>query len=123
MARALTDLLSIVKEIESKGAQLRSLHDPLIDTTTPNGKLIFGIFAFLAEYERELIRSRTLDGLAAARARGKHLGRKEALNQEQKESLRQLHESGQTLRQLAQTFNVSKTTIIRYLQLSECKSK
>ncbi|MYF52404.1 MAG: Hin recombinase, partial [Gammaproteobacteria bacterium] len=51
------------------------------------------------------------------------LGRKEALNQEQKESLRQLHESGQTLRQLAQTFNVSKTTIIRYLQLSECKSK
>ncbi|MCY3626125.1 MAG: recombinase family protein [Gammaproteobacteria bacterium] len=66
LARSLTDLLSIVKEIESKGAQLRSLQDPLIDTTTPNSKLIFGIFAVLAEYERELIRRRTLDGLAAA---------------------------------------------------------
>ena len=119
LARSLTDLLSLVKEIESQGAQLRSLHDPLIDTTTPNGKLIFGIFAFLAEYERELIRSRTLDGLAPARARGKHLGRKEALNQEQKESLRQLRENGQSFRQLAHTFNVSKTTIIRYLRLAK----
>lgn len=119
LARSLTDLLSMVKEIESKGAQLRSLHDPLIDTTTPNGKLIFGIFAVLAEYERELIRQRTLDGLAAARARGKHLGRQEALNQEQKESLLQLRENGQSLRQLAQTFNVSKTTILRYLRLAE----
>ncbi|MYK42877.1 MAG: Hin recombinase, partial [Gammaproteobacteria bacterium] len=71
---------------------------------------------------RELIRQRTLDGLAAARARGKHLGRKEALNQEQKESLRQLRENGQSFRQLAQTFNVSKTTIIRYLRLAESKS-
>jgi len=43
LARSLTDLLSIVKEIESKGAQLRALRDPLIDTTTPNGKLIFRI--------------------------------------------------------------------------------
>ena len=66
LARSLTDVLSIVKEIESKGAQLRSLQDPLIDTTTPNSKLIFGIFAVLAEYERELIRRRTLDGLDAA---------------------------------------------------------
>jgi len=77
----------------------------------------------LAEYEQELIRTRTLDGLAAAHDRGKHLGRKEVLNQEQKESLIKLHERGQSLRQLAQTFDVSKTTIIRYLQLPECKSK
>ena len=91
----------MVKEIESKGAQLRSLHDALIDTTTPNGKLIFGILAVLAEYERELIRSGMLAGLATARAQGKHLGRKEALNQEQKESLLQLRERGQSLRQLA----------------------
>jgi len=65
LSRSLTDLLSIVKEIESKGAQLCSLKDPLIDTTTPNGKLIFRIFVVLAEYERELIRRRTLDRLAA----------------------------------------------------------
>ena len=72
LTRSLTDLRSLVKEIESKGAQLRSLHDPQLIPLPPNGKLLFGIFAVLTEYERELIRRRTLDGLVAARARVKH---------------------------------------------------
>ena len=59
LSRSLQDLLSIAKEIEKKGAHLRSLRDPLFDTTTPNGKLIFGILATIAEYEQDLIRSRT----------------------------------------------------------------
>ncbi|MXZ56763.1 MAG: recombinase family protein [Gammaproteobacteria bacterium] len=119
LSRSLHDLLSIAQEIEKKGAHLRSLQDPLIDTTSPNGKLIFGIFAVLAEYERDLIRARTLDGLAAARARGKILGRREALNQEQKDLLIELRQCGQSLRQLAETFGVSKTTISRYLRLAD----
>ena len=118
-ARSLHDLLSIAREIEKNGAHLRSLQDPLIDTTSPNGKLIFGIFAVLAECDRDLIRARTLEGLAAARARGKRLGRREALNQEQKEYLITLRQSGQSLRQLAETFGVSKTTIARYLSLAD----
>lgn len=122
LSRSLHDLLSITREIESKGAQMRSLQDPLIDTTSPNGKLIFGIFAVLAEYERDLIRSRTIEGLAAARERGKRLGRQEALNQEQKENLVTLRRTGQSLRQLARTFGVSKTTILRYLRLAEASS-
>ncbi len=70
LSRSLQDLLAIAQEIEKHGAHLRSLQDSLIDTTSPNGKLIFGMFAVLAEYERDLIRARTLEGLAAARARG-----------------------------------------------------
>lgn len=118
LSRSLHDLLSIAREIEKKGAHLRSIQDPLIDTTSPNGKLIFGIFAVLAEYERDLIRARTLDGLAAARARGKTLGRREALNHKQKDQLIELRQSGQSLRLLAETFGVSKTTISRYLRLA-----
>ena len=119
LSRSLHDMLAIVREIEKKGAHLRSLQDPLINTASPNGKLIFGIFAVLAEYERDLIRARTLDGLAAARARGKRLGRKEVLNQKQKDQLIKLRHSGQSLRQLAQVFGVSKTTIRRYVKLAE----
>ena len=118
LSRSLQDLLSIAREIEEKGAHLRSLQDPLIDTTSPNGKLIFGIFAVIAEYERDIIRVRTLDGLAAARARGQRLGRQEALNQKQKDKVLKLRSSGQSLRKIAQIFGVSKTTIQRYVRLA-----
>ena len=118
LSRSLQDLLTITREIEQKGAHLRSLHDPLIDTTSPNGKLIFGIFAVLAEYERDIIRARTLEGLAAARERGTRLGRQEALNQEQKDNLIALRQSGQSLRQIGRTLGVSKTTVARYLRLA-----
>lgn len=118
LSRSLQDLLTIAREIEKKGAHLRSLQDPLIDTTSPNGKLIFGIFAVLAEYERDLIRARTLDGLAAARARGQRLGRQEALNLEQKNNLITLRQRGQSLRELARTFGISKTTVARYIRIA-----
>ena len=118
LSRSLQDLLTITREIEQKGAHLRSLHDPLIDTTSPNGKLIFCIFAVLAEYERDIIRARTLEGLAAARERGTRLGRQEALNQEQKDILIALRQSGQSQRQIGRTFGVSKTTVARYLRLA-----
>lgn len=119
LSRSLQDLFSIAREIEEKGAHLRSLQDPLIDTTSPNGKLIFDIFGVLAEYERDIIRVRTLDGLAAARARGQRLGRQEALNQKQKDKVIELRSSGQSLHEIAQTFGVSKTTIQRYIRLAD----
>ena len=119
LSRSLQDLLSIAKEIEETGAHLRSLQDPLIDTTSPNGKLIFCIFGVLAEYERDIIRVRTLEGLAAARARGQRLGRQEALNQKQKDKVIELRSSGQSLREIAQIFGVSKTTIQRYVRLAD----
>ncbi|MYD45646.1 MAG: recombinase family protein [Gammaproteobacteria bacterium] len=119
LSRSMQDLLSIAREIEEKGAHLRSLQDPLIDTTSPNGKLVFGIFAVLTEYERNIIRVRTLDGLASARARGQRLGRQEALNQKQKDRVIKLRSDGQSLRELARRFGVSKTTIARYVRIAD----
>lgn len=119
LSRSVSDLLMIVQRIESCGAHLRSLRDPLLDTTTPNGKLVFGLFGLLAAYERDLTRERTLDGLAAARASGKRLGRPEALNGDQRESLVKLRREGWSYSKLARTFRVAKATVIRYVQMSE----
>lgn len=85
--RSLDDLLSIVSEMGSRGVQIRSLQDPLIDATRPNEKLVFGIFDAQDEDERDLIRTRTIEGLAAARPRGKRLDRREALNRKEKEKV------------------------------------
>ena len=73
-ARSLRQLVNALAEFEALGVQFVSLHEG-VDTSTPNGRLVFGIFASIAEFERELIRDRVRSGMAAARVRGKRLGR------------------------------------------------
>jgi len=75
LGRSLKDLVEIVHELQDRGIGLQSLTEN-IDTTNAGGKLIFHVFAALAEFERNLIRERTVAGLAAARARGRKGGRK-----------------------------------------------
>jgi DNA invertase Pin-like site-specific DNA recombinase len=69
-ARSLRHLVNALEEFRALGIDFVSLHEG-VDTSTPNGRLVFGIFASIAEFERELIRSRVRSGLAAARAKGK----------------------------------------------------
>jgi DNA invertase Pin-like site-specific DNA recombinase len=73
-ARSLRQLVNTLAEFDALGIHFISLHEG-VDTSTPNGRLVFGIFASIAEFERELIRDRVKSGLAAARAKGKRLGR------------------------------------------------
>jgi DNA invertase Pin-like site-specific DNA recombinase len=73
-ARRLRQLVNALEEFRAMGIEFVSLHEG-VDTSTPNGRLVFGIFAGIAEFERELIRSRVRSGSAAAKSRGKQLGR------------------------------------------------
>jgi DNA invertase Pin-like site-specific DNA recombinase len=73
-ARSLRQLVNALEDFRSLGIEFISLHEG-VDTSTPNGRLVFGIFASIAEFERELIRDRVKSGIAAAKSKGKRLGR------------------------------------------------
>ena len=83
LSRSLRDLIETVTLLESRGVQLKSLHES-IDTASSSGKLIFHLFGALAEFERNLIKERTLAGLQAARARGRKGGRPPSLDAEKR---------------------------------------
>jgi DNA invertase Pin-like site-specific DNA recombinase len=82
LSRSLAGLIAIVTTLRRQGVGFKSLHEAL-DTTTPGGRLVFHVFAALAEFIRELIVEGTREGLAAARARGVRLGRQQAMTAEQ----------------------------------------
>lgn len=112
LARSLKDLLSIVEKIEQRGAGFKSLAED-IDTTTPAGKLIFHVFASIAQFERERIVERTKEGLDAARQRGRIGGRPRALSDEQRSEVVQMLSEGRRPAELARLFGVSVNTIKR----------
>lgn len=113
LARSLPDLLSIVSTIRERGAGFRSLGED-IDTTTPSGRLIFHVFASIAEFERDRIIERTNEGLAAARKRGRVGGRPKALSDEaRREILRMRDEEHRSVAEIARAFKVSRSTVYR----------
>lgn len=108
------DLLNLVQAIGKKDAQLHSLKEKL-DTSTSSGKLILNVIGVLAEYERESIRERTLDGLEAARKRGRVGGRPPVLGRQQRDMVLKMRREGSSLREIARMFNVSVGTVTRVL--------
>ena len=113
LTRSLKDLLDIVAAIEGRGAGFRSLAED-IDTTTPAGRLVFHVFASIAQFERERIAERTREGLAAARKRGRVGGRPPALTPAQKaEVVRMRDEEGRRITEIAALFGVSGKTVRR----------
>ena len=113
LARSTRDLLETMETMREAGARFQSLSEPWANTTTHAGKLIMTVFAGIAEFERELIRERTSAGREAARRRGTHLGRPRKLNTEQIKLARRLIDEGQSVREIAETFNVHTATIYR----------
>ena len=113
LSRSLQDLLAIVELLQKKGAGFRSLAED-IDTTTPAGRLVFHVFASIAQFERERISERTKEGLAAARKRGRVGGRPPALSAERRaEVVRMRDTEGRGIAELARLFQVSPNTIRR----------
>ena len=113
LARSLKDLLEIVEAIGDRGAGFRSLAED-IDTTTPAGRLVFHVFASIAQFERERISERTREGLEAARKRGRVGGRPPALSPAQKAEVRRMRDDeGRRLTEIARLFRVSVKTVRR----------
>lgn len=118
LGRSLKHLVMLTADLLERDIGLISLNDP-IDTTTPQGRLVFNIFASLAEFERELIRERTRAGLKAARARGRKGGRPKGLSKEAKQkamAAETLYREGQlTVREICDQLGISKPTLYAYL--------
>lgn len=115
LGRSLADLIDIVAQLRRRGVGFRSLHEAL-DTTTPGGRLVFHVFAALAEFIRELIVAGTHEGLAAARARGQRLGRPPALDAEQIRQARALlARPEESVASIARLLGVARSTLYRHV--------
>ena len=113
LARSLKDLLEIVEAIRERGAGFRSLAED-IDTTTSTGRLVFHVFASIAQFERERISERTREGLASARKRGRIGGRPSALTTVQKDEVRRMRDVEiRAISEIARLFGVSERTVRR----------
>ncbi len=109
-ARSLRQLVNALEEFRALGIDFVSLHEG-VDTSTPNGRLVFGIFASIAEFERELIRDRVKSGLALAKSNGKHLGRpRVSVDRLQIASLRK---QGRSWSEICNLLEISKGTAQR----------
>lgn len=123
LGRSLKDLVQWIGELEEQGIGFQSLQES-IDTTSPSGKLVFHLFASLAEFERNLIRERTLAGLAAARSRGKMGGRRKKLDAKQRLLAVSLYQQKQhTIKEICSIFGISKQTLYNYLATERNASK
>lgn len=116
LGRSLKDLLQIVEVLDERGVELQSLQES-INTMSSGGKLVFHIFAALAEFERNLIRERTQAGLKAAKARGRKGGRPKALSPAQRRvAVRLYAEKKHTITQICTMMGISKPTLYSYLE-------
>lgn len=116
LGRSLKELLTLIDDLKKREITLVILSQN-IDTSTSTGKLMLQLFGMIAEFERELIRERTMIGLKSARARGKIGGRKYILNKEQIENLKLIHSTGKTpIAEICKMFGIKKPTLYKYLK-------
>lgn len=116
LARSVPDARAIAEELEKRGVALalgRQIHDP----SDPMGRMFFNILATFAEFEADLIRMRTREGMKVAKAKGKLKGKPPKLTDRQQRHLHQLHEGGEhSISELSELFSVSRPTVYRTIQ-------
>ena len=116
LSRSTKDLFSIVELIQSKGANIKSLKETWLDTTTPQGKLMFTIFAGLSQFEADLIAQRTREGLAAARLRGRLGGRPRTDKRKVRTALKMYDSKQFSVDEVCRNCGIGKTTLYRMIQ-------
>ena len=113
IARSLKDLIDKIQCLSDNGISFVSISDS-IDTTTPQGKLMLNIIGSFAEFERDIIRERTMAGLQAARVRGRTGGRPSTLNSKQIEKMKEMHKDKSIpISDILDTFKISRSTLYR----------
>ncbi|EMW6494482.1 recombinase family protein [Staphylococcus pseudintermedius] len=122
LGRNMEDLITLVNELNERGVSFHSLEENItMDKSSSTGQLLFHLFAAFAEFERNLILERSSAGRIAARARGRYGGRPEKLNQKDLNLLKTLYDNSTPIKTIAEQWQVSRTTIYRYLNKLEEK--
>lgn len=122
LGRSLSHLVETVRDLMAQGVGFKSLQEN-IDTTTSGGKLIFHIFASLAEFEQDLIRDRTNAGLSAARARGRKGGRPKGVDEKKRKAALALsRDTTRSVREICEILGVSRNTYYKYIGLEDNSS-
>lgn len=123
LARSVADAHDIAKELTARGVKLNlggSVHDP----TDPVGKLLFTALAMVAEFEADLARMRTREGMKVAKAKGRLRGKQPKLNARQEAHLVALHHAGEhTSAELAELFGVARSTVYRAIERAEASGR
>ncbi|AKC77009.1 hypothetical protein ShL2_02156 [Staphylococcus haemolyticus] len=120
LGRNMEDLITLVNELNERGVSFHSLEENItMDKSSSTGQLLFHLFAAFAEFERNLILERSSAGRIAARARGRYGGRPEKLNKQDLNLLKTLYDNGTPIKTIAEQWQVSRTTIYRYLNKLE----
>jgi len=114
LGRSIQDLVSFMKDVEAAGVGLY-IHQQAINTATPAGRMVFGIFSSLGEYERELIRDRIHAGLARAKSEGRKLGRPTNVNDGTRAAVFELRNRGMALHKIAKTLRIGVGTTSKIL--------
>ena len=115
LGRSLSQLISLIEEIREKGVEFSVITEN-IDTSTPSGKMMFHIFATIAEYERSMIRERVNAGLEVARKKGRYGGRPNSLSENNKKMATAMLKGGATKGEIAKHFDVCRQTIYRFFK-------
>ena len=123
LSRSVKDLFELVEQVEKAGANIKSLKEPWLDTTTPQGRLLFTIFSGVSQFERELIRERTMEGLASARARGRMGGRPGKDKKIVEQALTLYDSKAYSVDEISKTTGISRATLYKYVNLRKEKNQ